>query len=124
MSECTRLTATVARSAAAPLTEEEGVDYARRALHALVGPIESAVDMKKQANATGCAACISSARAVIVPNRSLRPLDVAVDGRPAGEIPAGESIDARFVGQIGTIAQLPHSSFYLRLREKFGRLAS
>jgi NAD+ kinase len=57
-------------------------------------------------------------------NRSRGPLDVAVDGRPAGEIPAGETIDARFVGEIGTIAQLPHSSFYRRLREKFGRLAS
>jgi NAD+ kinase len=57
-------------------------------------------------------------------NRSRGPLDVAVDGRPAGEIPAGEMIEARFVGEIGTIAQLPHSSFYRRLREKFGRLAS
>jgi NAD+ kinase len=57
-------------------------------------------------------------------NRSRGPLDVAVDGRPAGEILAGETIDARFVGEIGTIAQLPHSSFYRRLREKFGRLAS
>jgi NAD+ kinase len=57
-------------------------------------------------------------------NRSREALDVAVDGRPAGEIPAGESIDARFVRDIGTIAQLPGSSFYRRLREKFGRLAS
>ena len=52
------------------------------------------------------------------------PLDVAVDGRPAGELPPGGTIDARFVREIGTIAQLPHSSFYRRLREKFGRLAS
>jgi NAD+ kinase len=57
-------------------------------------------------------------------NRSREPLDVAVDGRPACEIPAGETIDARFVNEIGTIAQLPGSSFYRRLREKFGRLAS
>jgi len=57
-------------------------------------------------------------------NRSREPLDIAVDGRPAGEIPAGETIDARFVNDIGTIAQLPGSSFYRRLREKFGRLAS
>ncbi len=59
-----------------------------------------------------------------VHNRSREPLDVAVDGRPAGEIPAGGSIDARFVDGIGTIAQLPGSSFYRRLAEKFGRLAS
>jgi NAD+ kinase len=57
-------------------------------------------------------------------NRSRAPLEVAVDGRPVGELPAGEMIDARFVGEVGTIAQLPHSSFYRRLREKFGRLAS
>jgi NAD+ kinase len=57
-------------------------------------------------------------------NRSREPLDVAVDGRPAGEIPAGESIDARFMRDVGTIAQLPGSSFYRRLRDKFGRLAS
>jgi NAD+ kinase len=59
-----------------------------------------------------------------VHNRSHEPLDIAVDGRPAGEIPAGGAIDARFVDAIGTIAQLPDSSFYRRLREKFGRLAS
>ena len=57
-------------------------------------------------------------------NRSREPLDVAVDGRPAGEISAGGWIEARFVNDIGTIAQLPGSSFYRRLREKFGRLAS
>jgi NAD+ kinase len=57
-------------------------------------------------------------------NRSHEALDVAVDGRPAGEIEAGGSIEASFVDQIGTIAQLPGSSFYRRLREKFGRLAS
>jgi NAD+ kinase len=57
-------------------------------------------------------------------NRSREPLDVAVDGRPVGEIPAGGTIHARFVEEFGTIAQLPGSSFYRRLREKFGRLAS
>ncbi|MFI4989378.1 MAG: NAD(+)/NADH kinase [Solirubrobacterales bacterium] len=59
-----------------------------------------------------------------VHNRSGEPLDVALDGRPAGEIAAGGKIDARFVSELGTIAQLPGSSFYRRLREKFGRLAS
>jgi NAD+ kinase len=57
-------------------------------------------------------------------NRSIEPLDIAIDGRPAGEILAGASIDASFVKHVGTIAQLPGSSFYRRLREKFGRLAS
>ena len=59
-----------------------------------------------------------------VHNRSRDPLDVAVDGRPAGEIPAGGSIGARFVSDSATLAQLPGTSFYRRLRDKFGRLAS
>jgi len=57
-------------------------------------------------------------------NRSREPLDVAVDGRPVGEIEPGGSIGASFVKDVGTLAQLPGSSFYRRLREKFGRLAS
>jgi NAD+ kinase len=57
-------------------------------------------------------------------NRSLEPLDIAIDGRPSGEIVPGGEIEARFVAEIGTIAQLPGSSFYRRLREKFGRLAN
>ena len=73
-----------------------------------------------------------SARALVVApddkltiyNRSLDSLDVAVDGRPVAEIPAGGMIAARFVNDIGMLAQLPGSSFYRRLREKFGRLAS
>jgi NAD+ kinase len=73
-----------------------------------------------------------SARALVVApddrltisNRSREPLDVAMDGRPAGEIAPGGTIRARFVNDVGTIAQLPGSSFYRRLREKFGRMAS
>jgi len=57
-------------------------------------------------------------------NRSREPLEIALDGRPAGEILAGEHVDARFLDAIGTLAQLPGTSFYRRLREKFGRLAS
>lgn len=57
-------------------------------------------------------------------NLSHEPLDVAVDGRPAGELPAHSSIQASFVKDLGTLAQLPGTSFYKRLREKFGRLAS
>jgi len=73
-----------------------------------------------------------SARALVVApddrltvfNRSREPLDVAVDGRPVGEIEPGATISARFARDVGTLAQLPGSSFYRRLREKFGRLAS
>jgi NAD+ kinase len=56
-------------------------------------------------------------------NRSREALDVSVDGRPLWEIPAGGTVRARFEDEVGTIAQLPGSSFYRRLREKFGRLA-
>jgi NAD+ kinase len=56
-------------------------------------------------------------------NRSLQALDVSVDGRPVCEIAPGATIDARFADEAGVIAQLPGSSFYKRLREKFGRLA-
>jgi NAD+ kinase len=56
-------------------------------------------------------------------NRSRDPLDVSIDGRPLCEIPAGGTIAARFMNDVGTIAQLSGSSFYRRLRDKFGRLA-
>lgn len=56
-------------------------------------------------------------------NRSREALDVSVDGRPVCEIAPGARIDARFLNDAGVIAQLPDSSFYRRLREKFGRLA-
>jgi NAD+ kinase len=56
-------------------------------------------------------------------NRSRESLDVSVDGRPVGELAPGERIDARFIDDAGVIAQLPGSSFYRRLRDKFGRLA-
>jgi NAD+ kinase len=56
-------------------------------------------------------------------NRSREALDVSVDGRPVCEIAPGARLDARFLNDAGVIAQLPDSSFYRRLREKFGRLA-
>jgi NAD+ kinase len=73
-----------------------------------------------------------SARALVVApddglrihNRSAEPLEVAIDGRPVGELPGNGSIEARFVSDVATLAQLQGSSFYRRLREKFGRLAS
>jgi NAD+ kinase len=60
---------------------------------------------------------------ITVHNRSREAVDVSVDGRPVCEIDAGGTIEGRFVDAVGTIAQLPGSSFYRRLREKFGRLA-
>jgi NAD+ kinase len=60
---------------------------------------------------------------LIIHNRSREPLDIALDGRPVGEMPADGEISVSFLDQAGTIAQLPGTSFYRRLREKFGRLA-
>ena len=73
---------------------------------------------------TARALVVAPSDRLTIHNRSREPLAIAVDGRPVGDIPAGGRIDARFVDEIGTIAQLAGSSFYRRLREKFGRLAS
>lgn len=60
-----------------------------------------------------------------VRNRSREePVDVSVDGRPVCELPPEGRLTARFRDGVGTLAQLPEATFYHRLREKFGRLAS
>jgi NAD+ kinase len=51
-------------------------------------------------------------------------VEVAIDGRPVGEVGPGESLEARFAGARAALAQIPGASFYHRLREKFGRLSS
>jgi NAD+ kinase len=50
-------------------------------------------------------------------------VDIHVDGRPAGELECERSLRARFVPDMACLAQEPESSFYRRLREKFGRLS-
>jgi NAD+ kinase len=72
---------------------------------------------------TARALVVAPSNRITIHNRSREALDVAVDGRPVCELEAGGAIAARFVDAVGTIAQLPGSSFYRRLREKFGRLA-
>ena len=52
------------------------------------------------------------------------PVEVHVDGRPACELPSGEDIHVEFGREFGVLAQLPGASFYHRLRERFGRLAT
>jgi NAD+ kinase len=52
------------------------------------------------------------------------PVDVGVDGRPVCVLPAGEAIQVRFAQARSHLAQIAGSSFYRRLREKFGRLAN
>ena len=59
-----------------------------------------------------------------VQNRSPDPVDISVDGQPAGSIEGGEALTASFLREAADLAQVPGSSFYRRLREKFGRLAT
>jgi NAD+ kinase len=59
-----------------------------------------------------------------VSNHGREAIDVSVDGRPACEISPGEKLRAGFERDAAGLAQLPGSSFYRRLRAKFGRLSS
>ena len=60
-----------------------------------------------------------------VHNRSRdESVDVSVDGRPACLLAPGEQIAARFVDHQGSLAQIAGTTFYQRLRDKFGRLAA
>jgi NAD+ kinase len=52
------------------------------------------------------------------------PVAVSIDGRPVCLLPPGERLEARFVHARSHLAQLAGTSFYNRLREKFGRLAT
>ncbi|MGB7686153.1 MAG: NAD(+)/NADH kinase [Solirubrobacterales bacterium] len=51
------------------------------------------------------------------------PVDVAVDGVHVADLAAGAALEVRFVDGVGLLAQLPGTSFYQRIREKFGHLA-
>jgi len=67
---------------------------------------------------------VAPADHVSVDNRSREEaVEVTVDGRPMCLLQAGESMHARFSADQGTLAQIPGTSFYSRLRQKFGRLA-
>ena len=51
------------------------------------------------------------------------PVEVAVDGGHVADLAAGAALEVRFVEGVGLLAQLPGTSFYQRIREKFGHLA-
>ena len=60
-----------------------------------------------------------------VTNVSTRdPVEATTDGRAVGILGPGEDMEVRFEHDQAVLAQLPGSTFYRRLREKFGRLAS
>ncbi len=73
-----------------------------------------------------------TARALVVAPRDVlqvlnaagrEAVEIAVDGEQVGELPPGEGLEVRFVHDVGLLAQLPGTSFYGRIREKFGHLA-
>jgi NAD+ kinase len=51
------------------------------------------------------------------------PVDVAIDGAQATTLAPGDTLDVSFADTVACLAQLPGSSFYHRIREKFGHLA-
>ena len=68
---------------------------------------------------------VAPADVLTVHNRSQEePVDVMVDGRPVCDLDPGERIEARFVHDQGRLAQVAGTTFYQRLRQKFGRLAT
>ena len=56
-------------------------------------------------------------------NRSRGEVDLGIDGIPTAELGPGEAIAVRFVSEAADLAMVPGSTFYHRLREKFGKLA-
>jgi NAD+ kinase len=51
------------------------------------------------------------------------PVEVAVDGRTIADLAPGAELEVRFLDSVSRLAQLPGTSFYHRIREKFGHLA-
>ncbi|HEX3736714.1 MAG TPA: NAD(+)/NADH kinase [Solirubrobacterales bacterium] len=51
------------------------------------------------------------------------PVEVALDGTEFGELASGEELEVSFVDSAGRLAQLAGTSFYGRIRDKFGHLA-
>jgi NAD+ kinase len=51
------------------------------------------------------------------------PVEIALDGTEFGNLGPGEEMQVRFVETAGRLAQLPGTSFYGRIRDKFGYLA-
>jgi NAD+ kinase len=51
------------------------------------------------------------------------PVEIALDGTAFGELESGDELEVSFVDSAGCLAQLPGTSFYGRIRDKFGHLA-
>ena len=73
---------------------------------------------------TARALVVDTATPLQVENLSRRhPVDVMTDGRTVGLLEPGQKVEVAFRHDRIRLAQLPGTSFYHRLRGKFGRLA-
>jgi NAD+ kinase len=74
---------------------------------------------------TARALVVAPADALLVHNRSREePVDVVIDGRPVGALAPAEQVSIHFIADQGALAQVAGTTFYHRLREKFGRLVA
>ena len=73
---------------------------------------------------TARALVVAPGDVLAIHNRSREePVDVMVDGRPVCVLAPAERLEVRFAIDQGSLAQVAGTTFYQRLREKFGRLA-
>jgi NAD+ kinase len=74
---------------------------------------------------TARALVVAPGDTLTVHNRSREePVEVTVDGRPVCVLAPAEELQARFTDSQGCLAQVAGTTFYERLRQKFGRLAT
>jgi NAD+ kinase len=74
---------------------------------------------------TARALVVAPGDTLVVQNQSRdEQVMLATDGRPVDTLRPGESLEVRFIAAQGCLAQLPGTTFYERLRNKFGRMAS
>ena len=55
--------------------------------------------------------------------RGREAVEIALDGQPVAELASGDQVEIGFRDAVARLAQAPGSSFYRRMRERFGRLA-
>jgi NAD+ kinase len=72
---------------------------------------------------TARALVVSPTDTLTVHNHGRDVVDVIVDGRPIGELAPGAAVSASFRDDVANLAQIAGTSFYRRLRQKFGRLS-
>ena len=74
---------------------------------------------------TARALVVAPGDVVSVHNRSQdEPVDVTVDGRPVCVLAPAQRLEATFVNDQGCLAQVAGATFYQRLHDVFGRLAT